>query len=429
MLSLKEFVRKLNPLEFGSVKREYEVTRILKKAESRKRPIVFHVENTAVDSVGAVLTDRRQIYSLLEVNNDRDAYSKLIKSLEGEHKVTINDMPESAKEVNVDLNMLPAVKFYERDGGLYFTSSLVVACLDGICNASIHRIMVRDKESAVIRLVPRHLWRMYNESLKRGRRLPISIVFGVHPIFLLAAATSPSYGVFELSLPSRILGRKIPLVRSPLHGNPIPWPFSILLEAEITEKQAPEGPFVDVTRTYDKIREQPIIKVSKMFLNEEEPFHIILPGGVEHMFLMGFPREALIWSHVSKVVPKVHKVRLTSGGGGWLHAVISIEKNHDGDAKNAILAAFAAHPSLKHVIVVDNDINIDDPEEVEWAMATRFQGDRDLIVIKNARGSTLDPSSSNGMTTKLGFDATAPLSERNRFLRATIPEGGDDNVY
>ena len=139
---------------------------------------------------------------------------------------------------------------------------------------------------------------------------------------------------------------------------------------------------------------------------------------------MGLPREAAIYESVSKVVPKVKAVNLSAGGCGWLHAIISIEKQTEGDGKTAILAAFAAHPSLKHAIIVDSDIDIFNPEEVERALALRFQADKDLIVIPNARGSTLDPSADQkqGLTSKMGIDATRPLNvPKENFEEAEIP--------
>jgi UbiD family decarboxylase len=132
----------------------------------------------------------------------------------------------------------------------------------------------------------------------------------------------------------------------------------------------------------------------------------------------------MIWEAVSKVVPKVKAVNMTAGGCGWLHAVVSIDKLVDGDAKNALTAVFSAHPSLKHAVVVDTDIDVYDPEMVEWAIATRFQANEDLIVIPNARGSTLDPSAEqeSGLTTKAGVDATRPLSKpKEKFEPAVIP--------
>jgi UbiD family decarboxylase len=153
-------------------------------------------------------------------------------------------------------------------------------------------------------------------------------------------------------------------------------------------------------------------------------YEALLPSGAEHKLLMGLPHEALIWESVSKMVPNVYAVNLTPGGCGWLHAVISIEKQVDGDGKNALLAAFAAHPSLKHVVVVDKDINVFDVSDVEWAIATRFQASEDLVVVENVRGSTLDSSANQetGLTSKMGIDATRPfLKPKEKFERARIP--------
>ncbi len=149
----------------------------------------------------------------------------------------------------------------------------------------------------------------------------------------------------------------------------------------------------------------------------------ILPFGSEHRLLMGLPREALIWESVSKVVPKVHAVNLSLGGSGWLHAIVSIEKQLKDDGKNALLAAFAAHPSLKHAVVVDSDVDVYDVSDVEWAIATRFQASEDLLIIKNARGSTLDSSADQetGLTSKVGVDASRPLTKpKEKFERAKI---------
>ncbi len=154
-----------------------------------------------------------------------------------------------------------------------------------------------------------------------------------------------------------------------------------------------------------------------------------MAGYSEHKLLMGIEKEAKIWQFVSNVVPEVRAVRLTDGGCGWLHAVIAIKKQSDGDPKNAIMAAFAAHPSLKHVVVVDDDVNIDEPSEVEWAIATRFRADEDLVIIKYARGSTLDPVAidpAQGITTKVGIDATRPIhSNVSRFRKGIIPASVD----
>jgi UbiD family decarboxylase len=190
------------------------------------------------------------------------------------------------------------------------------------------------------------------------------------------------------------------------------------------EKETVEGPLVDITGTYDIQRSQPIIELVGVMRREDYIYQALLPAGAEHRLLMGLPRETMIWEAVKNVVPIVKAVNLSSGGCGWLHAIISIEKQTEGDGKNALMAAFAAHPSLKHAIVVDTDIDVYNLEEVEWAIATRFQANEDLVIIPNARGSSLDPSADQetGLTTKLGVDATRPLTKAGeKFERAKIP--------
>jgi UbiD family decarboxylase len=181
---------------------------------------------------------------------------------------------------------------------------------------------------------------------------------------------------------------------------------------------------VDVTGTCDIQRKQPVVEVVGVMHRGEYVYEGLLPSGAEHRLLMGLPHEVLIWESVSKVVPKVYAINLSVGGNGWLHAFISVEKQLDGDGKNALLAAFAAHPSLKHAVVVDSDINVFDASEVEWAIATRFQASEDLIIIENVRGSTLDSSADQetGLTSKMGVDATKPFTKpKEKFDRARIP--------
>ncbi len=423
-MTLESFIRTLSNNEVSFIEQEvkpvYEITRILSINDNKGKTVYFkRIENVTVEAVGNVVNTRDKLRRALNVRNDDEAYIKIINSMNN---------PLGHKEVSFGLNKynksittLPAVKFYEKDGGRYFTSSIVVSCIDDKCNASVHRIMILDEKRLVIRIVPRHLYYIYKENLEKGKETPIAIIVGVHPVVLFASALSPPFGIFELDIAGRLTGSPLRLARTPLYNIPVPESASIVIEGRITRELADEGPFVDLTRTYDKIRKQPVINIDAIYVSDNALAHIILPGGREHQLLMGYPREAAIWDTVRKVVPKVYKVRLTPGGGGWLHAVISIDKNVDGDAKNAILAAFAGHPSLKHVVVVDGDIDPDDPIDVEWAIATRFQGARDLVVIENARGSTLDPSSADGITTKMGIDATAPLFEREKYMKARTP--------
>jgi 2,5-furandicarboxylate decarboxylase 1 len=199
----------------------------------------------------------------------------------------------------------------------------------------------------------------------------------------------------------------------------VPAEAEFVMEGRLTSETVEEGPFVDITGTYDDRRTQPVFKVDRLYMRHDPIFHIVLPGGLEHYLLMGLPREPMIYRAVNQVVPKVHAVRLTEGGCCWLHGVVSITKNKEGDAINAIMAAFSGHPSMKQVTIVDEDIDILDERRVEWAVATRFQADKGLVVVNHAAGSSLDPSS-HGTTSKVGIDATKPIGAKG-FEMAKLP--------
>lgn len=404
----------------GRVKREFEAARLIKLNEGRGPALVFQLEDAPQASAANLLDTREKLYKALGARGPVEAYKSLLGALESPGRLEYSGGPV-LRESKRGLLDAPIARFYEKEAGYYLSSSIFIACLNGTCNASIHRILVLGENEGAVRIVPRHLWRLYREALKREGHLPVTIVIGVHPIITLASATSPRLGFFELELASRLLGGSLEVFESPIHKNPVPVGAAMVIEGRLTGELVEEGPYVDALGTYDRVRKQPKLRVEGVYINPDEYTHVILGGGLEHTVLMGFPREAAIWDSVSKVVPRVHKVILTPASGGWLHAVISIEKSHEGDAKNAIMAAFAAHPSLKHVVVVDPDIEVEDPRDVEWAIATRFQADKDLVIIRGARGSTLDPSGGDGLTSKLGIDATKPLSSGIEYERGRIP--------
>lgn len=400
-----------------------EPTDRLISSDLRGTTIRFKVRGSDIPCIGNVVNTRSKLYKAIGASNDVEAYSKILSILSGGKEAFIEkNFNNFFAKVPTDLRRIPFIKFFRNDGGMYVTSSVVIAKTPDThsYNASVHRLMFIDERRVAIRIVPRHLYRIVRLNSEASRETPIAIVIGVHPSILLAASASPPYGVFELGLLREIIGSELMMCRTPNYDLLVPCEASIVMEGRITSEVVNEGPFLDLLDLYDRVRTQPVIHVESIYvtlLESERLFHVILPGGMEHKLLMGFPKEAAIWDSVRRVVPKVHKVRLTPAGGCWLHAVISIDKNSDGDAKNAIMAAFTGHPSLKHVVVVDRDVDPDNPYEVEWAIATRVQAGEDLVVIRGARGSTLDPSSEDGLTDKLGIDATAPMDRYSEFSR------------
>ena len=396
-----------------------DATKII--SEDQDRTVLFTDLNGG-RAVGNLFSTRKKIASALGI--DQSGIVKfMINAIDNPADTEVVNDPEFRyQELPLDLTKLPICKYFPEDGGRYVSSGVIVSEYGGKRNVSFHRMMIMDKDRIAVRLVPRHLFTMYNNAKKDGKELKITICIGARPEVLLAAATSTAYDADEMRIASAMVKASS---GSPLkvgkcdNGLLVPSETDYVLEARITFDTAKEGPFVDITGTYDFIRDQPVIKVEKIWACRDPVMQLLLPGGNEHYLFMGLPREPIIFKTVQQAVPRTHNVRLTEGGCCWLNGVVSITKNKEGDGMNAIMAAFTGHPSMKHVIIVDEDIDIFDDRQVEWAVATRFQADR-VLRIPGAAGSSLDPSA-EGTTWKMGLDATIPLRmDRKLFTKATL---------
>ncbi|MDE1820400.1 MAG: UbiD family decarboxylase [Euryarchaeota archaeon] len=348
-----------------------------------------------------------------------------------EHPIAPELVPRSqatwaAHEAPADLTKFPVPWFYPEDAGSYLSAAVFSARWQGKRNLSYHRVWVQGPSGGPVRLVPRHLDRMVREARKEGIELPVATVLGAPLEFLLAGAVSTDYAVDEMEIASALCrkrtGRPLRVVELE-SGARVPAEAEIVLEGKFLKKDVPEGPFLDILGTYDAVRDQPVVEFHRMYHVEDPVLPVIVAGSREHFILMGLPREPMILRAVRAVVPGTKAVRLTEGGAAWLHGVVSIDKRRDGDGRNAILAALSGHASMKRVVVVDQDINIFDDQEVEWAIATRFQADRGLLTIPHAVGSSLDPSAStDGLTCKWGLDATLPVKlDRRPFTKGRLP--------
>jgi UbiD family decarboxylase len=431
-MSLKEFLEKMEKEKEvlhikDSVSTSFEIPFIMKSFDNQGPILLFEkVKNHETRVVANVCGTRKRICSALNVDQD-GLYRKLIDAwrLPKKPKVVGDGAVKEVSEK--DLSKIPILTHFERDAGPYITSAVVYArSIDGnVENVSVHRLQVLDKKHLAIRLVPRHLFRLWQTAKEAGKDLEVAISIGVHPAVILAASSPVPFGVNEHAVANTLLNNGLRLVECEHVNAYAPADAELVLEGKISAKEeVAEGPFVDITGTYDIQRTQPVVEVLNVMHRRDYVYQALLPSGAEHRLMMGLPHEVLIWEAVSKVVPKVHAVNLSVGGSGWLHVIISIEKQLDGDGKNALLAAFAAHPSLKHAIVVDSDINVFDPHDVEWAVATRFQVSKDIIILNNVRGSTLDSSADQetGLTSKMGLDATRPFTKpKEKFERAKIP--------
>ena len=411
-MNLREFVDLLE--EKGRLKRVtkevdpvYEVAALMDEAGDT--PLYLeNVKGSVIPCITNICSSRELVALGLECapNEILGKISKAVR--EGKTPDTVS--ADNYKEIEPSLERLPILTHQPIDGGPYISSAMAVAHDKKYGrNLSFHRAMKIDNQHLVLRILDRHL----KDYMERGLK-EFAYCNGVSVPVLLGAATS--FGIEEDEMAVANALADSPVIE--LAGHTIPQ-SEVVMICEFTGEMHDEGPFVDLTDTPDIIRQQHVAKIKRIFIRDDSVFHALLPSGPEHKVLMGMPREPTIFNSVNKVVD-CHDVFMTHGGGSWLHGVVAINKKKEDDGMKAIEAAFAGHASMKHVWIVDSDIDVTDPESVEWAMATRFQGDSGLVVKTGVKGSSLDPSSNpeTRETVKLGFDCTIPLDrDKEDFAR------------
>ena len=424
----RELIRIKKPVDT-----KFELAAIVSKLEGREAVIFENVINSKIKVISNVIGTRKRFALALEAKNDKLIHDKILESRDrSKPPKIISDNHDFYNNTSKTLDILPIITHFEKDAGPFITSSVVYAKDQeiGYQNSSTHRLLRIDEKHMAIRMVEgRHLHKCFTYAKEHGEDLKIAVMIGVHPAINIAAAYQATYGFDEMQIANSLLNEKLTLVKNGYSQLLVPSNGEILLEGKILHDQTHEEWMVEMLKTYDFNRKQPVFELERIGFRNDALYYDILPGYSEHRLLMGLPVEAKMFESIRNVVPTTSNVYLTSGGSTWMNAVIQIRKKLEGEPKNAILAAFASHPSLKIVTVVDDDIDPTDPEEVEYAISTRMQADKDLIIISNVKGSSLDPSSDqkNLLTTKVGFDATATLFKpKERFEIAKIP--GEDKI-
>jgi len=337
--------------------------------------------------------------------------------------VQINNAPcQEVIEDRVNLDKLPILFHNKVDGGPYISSGVVVAADPEFGqNLDFHRAMQISKDHMVVRVVK---GRDFHAFLERNREMDVAFCVGNTPEVLIAAATSVETGINELEIANTL--RPIGLTKAKTVDLLIPADCEFVLEGRIVlEEKHDEGPFIDLTETVDVVRQEPIFEVKKITHRKTAIWQGLLPGRSEHKILMGMPREPTVFKKIKERGINVLDVYITPGGASWLHVAVKIQKKNEDDGLQALEAAFAGHKSAKHIWVYDDDIDIYSDEEREWAMATRFQADVDLLIKDPEPGSSLDPSAEPGtkLTTKCGFDCTKVIDSKGKsFDKARFPE-------
>lgn len=403
-----------------SISPRYEITALLTQLEKRKQfPLLFceKVEASDAPVVINVQASRKLMAMALECEPEELAAKFSERQVRPIAPLEVPDAP--VHEVvklgdEADLTTVPLLTHYDVNAAPYVTAGIVVAVDpdSGVRNTSYNRLMMAGKrELRIFMAVGRHLWTLHNKLERRNQPLPVAIVIGVHPLFSLGAqaftpATEDEYAVIGgmMKEPLRVVKAKtVPIL--------VPADAEMIIEGRILPNvRRTEGPFGEFTGHAVSQDERPVIEVTAITHRKNYIFQDVHAGYTEHKMMGAVPREAALIKAVRQTVPTVKNVCMPVSGNCRFHAYISIAKRAPGQAKNAICAAFAADMLLKHVVIVDEDIDVFDEEQVLWAVSNRFQADKNLVVIANAQGSELDPSAGpGGVNAKMGLDATKPL--------------------
>jgi len=422
-------IKKINDLKTvkTSVSTKFEIAGVTAKVDGSHAILFEKIKESNFRLVSNLIGTRKR-FGIAVDGNESNIHEKVISAIKKSKKPKIISSGKFMENKSKNIISMPIVTHFEKESGPFITSSVAYAKNPetGKQNSSFHRMMPIDETHLSIRMVEgRHTHRCFIDAKEHGEDLKIAITVGVHPAISIAGAYQADWGKDEIDIANSLLGGKLTLAKLPFSGLNVPSDAEIVIEGKILQDKTHPEWMVEMLQTYDHKRSQPVFEIENMFFRNNPIFHDVLSGYSEHRLLMGMPIESKLNGELKKSFSQTKQVSLSDGGCNWLHAVVQIKKKNDSEPKKIIKKTFESHRSLKQVTVVDEDIDPNSAESVEYAMATRFQADKDLIIFKNVRGSSLDPSSNQQklQTAKMGIDATRSLSKRPEgFELAKIPK-------
>ena len=409
------------------VSTKYEIAGITAKVDGSFAVLFDNIKESEFRLV-ANLVGTRKRFSQAVGSSESKIHDKVIMAIKNAKTPKVISSGKFMENQSHNLSILPIVTHFEKESGPFITSSVVYVKNPETTkqNSSFHRMMPIDKTHFSIRMVEgRHLHRCFIDAKEHGEDLKVAITVGVHPAISIASAYQAEWGKDEINIANSLLAGKLTLSKLPFTGLKVPSGTEIVMEGKVLQDQTHPEWMVEMLQTYDHKRDQPVFELENLYFRDNPIFHDVLSGFSEHRLLMGMPIESKLNGELKKFYPRTKQVSMTNGGCNWLHAVVQINKKSESDPKKIIKKTFQSHRSLKQVTIVDEDIDPNNAESVEYAMATRFQADKDLVILKKVRGSSLDPSSDQKKleTAKMGIDATRPLSKRPEgFEMAIIPK-------
>lgn len=349
-----------------------------------------------------------------------DRWKKSIKPIVFDDDAPCHEVSHTGE--GVDLDKLPIPWHNEGDGGRYISIGILVTKdPDGqVHNLSYARVQVREKAGGGIQITPNKHARLYMEAYHaRGQAMPFAIVIGGDPVLQVAAAASPPFGHSEYELAGALRGEPVHVTKCLTSDLLVPSGAEIVLEGEIPPGvYEEEGPFGEFTGHYGDARPREVIVV-KAVTHRKNPVYQTLYTGIpvcDNHILQELLRSAKVWERVKQVLPNVTAVYCPPEGGNGFTVWISLKKKHDGEARLAMMAAWTSFEYVKHVFVTDDDVDIYNPRQREWVLATRVQADHDVLIVPGMVGMALDPSAQ----AQWGGPARLGVFERPRNHKAVM---------
>ena len=431
MTDLRNYVSQIKKIQGlktvkTKVSTKYEIAGITAKMDGSHSILFENVKDSDFRVVTNLVGSRKK-FAIAVGGNENNIHERIVSAIKRAKKPKIVSRGKFMENKSGNLSCLPVITHFEKESGPFITSSIVYVENPETKkqNSSFHRMMPIDKNHFSIRMVEgRHLHRCFVNAKEHGEDLRVAVTVGVHPAISIAGAYQHKWGKDEINIANSLLNGKLTLSKTPIHGLNVPSNAEIVMEGRILSDMVHPEWMVEMLQTYDHKRSQPVFELDNLYFRNNPIFHDILSGYSEHRLLMGMPIESKLNGELKRFYRQTQKVSMTNGGCNWLHAVVQIKKQKNSDPKKLIKKTFELHRSLKQVTIVDDDIDPNDATSVEYALATRFQADKDIVLFKKVRGSSLDPSSDQKklQTAKMGIDATRSLSKRPEgFELAKIP--------
>jgi len=389
--------------------------------------VVFErVKGQDLAVVGNVLNSRSRAARALRTSVGELHQVLADATIDGPAPVVVSTAPcQEAVMAAPDLGKLPIPTFFENETGPYITAGVIVAKgEDGRRNVSFARLKPLDSTRAFIGIAPNHhLAQLARAAGGRGHQLEIAVTIGNHPAVLLAGAYYLGLGDDELEVAGGLFREPVEVVECQTVGLEVPAHCELVIEGTLDPiEEIEEGAVSEFSGLYERYGPGQVVTVRHISMREDALFQVIEPGlSAEHVLIGGLAIAAVLEHRLRELVPSVSEVAMSPGGCGRMHAVVALRDAADGDAQKVIQEALTSVTLVKHVTVVDDDIDVHDADAVEWAIATRMRADRDLLVFEAMRSSRSDPQAGDGTVPKLGINATRRAGDRQDWSRAMPP--------